>query len=74
MTTHNSECYKWHHACAIAEVERLRSAFEKPAAWMMVNNTYATACERKLRWTPAKDWHETWKAVPLFAVKVEVLE
>ena len=22
--THSEECYRWHHRCAIAEVERLR--------------------------------------------------
>ena len=22
--THSTDCYKWHHGCAIAEVERLR--------------------------------------------------
>lgn len=26
MTTHSTECYKWHHDCAVAEVERLRAA------------------------------------------------
>jgi hypothetical protein len=24
LMTHSAECYKWHHECAIAEVERLR--------------------------------------------------
>lgn len=24
--THSEECYRWHHRCAIAEVERLRLA------------------------------------------------
>ena len=23
-TTHSADCYKWHHECAVAEVERLR--------------------------------------------------
>ena len=26
MTTHSAECYKWHHECAVAEVERRRSS------------------------------------------------
>lgn len=30
MTTHSAECYKWHHACAVAEVERLRAALAEP--------------------------------------------
>ena len=25
MTTHSPECYKWHHECAVSEVERRRS-------------------------------------------------
>ena len=24
QTTHSADCYKWHHQCAIAEVQRLR--------------------------------------------------
>lgn len=24
--THSDECYQWHHACAIAEILRLRAA------------------------------------------------
>ena len=30
MTTHSAECYRWHHACAVAEVERLRAALAEP--------------------------------------------
>lgn len=26
--THSFECYQWHHECAIAEVERLRTALK----------------------------------------------
>lgn len=26
QTTHSDECYQWHHACAIAEILRLRAA------------------------------------------------
>ena len=29
MTTHSPECYRWHHDCAVAEVERLRAAIAK---------------------------------------------
>ena len=25
LKTHSDDCYKWHHDCAIAEVERLRA-------------------------------------------------
>lgn len=25
QSTHSADCYKWHHKCAIAEVERLRA-------------------------------------------------
>ena len=25
LTTHSAECWRWHHECAIAEVERLRA-------------------------------------------------
>ena len=26
QTTHSADCYKWHHECAVAEVQRLRAA------------------------------------------------
>ena len=29
QSTHSTECYKWHHDCAVAEVERLRAAIAK---------------------------------------------
>ena len=29
QTTHSEECWRWHHACAVAEVERLRARGEK---------------------------------------------
>lgn len=25
QTTHSDECWRWHHACAVAEIERLRA-------------------------------------------------
>ena len=30
LTTHSADCYKWHHECAIAEVERLRAFAAHP--------------------------------------------
>lgn len=30
QSTHSTECYKWHHECAVAEVERLRAALAEP--------------------------------------------
>lgn len=35
MSTHSTECYKWHHECAIAEIERMRA--KEPVAWMHTN-------------------------------------
>ena len=29
QSTHSTECYRWHHECAVAEVERLRAAIAK---------------------------------------------
>ena len=53
QSTHSEECYKWHHECAIAEVESLREELAeaytemrkmteqvesaKPVAWMHTN-------------------------------------
>ena len=25
QTTHSEECWRWHHACAVAKIERLRA-------------------------------------------------
>ena len=36
QSTHSADCYKWHHQCAIAEVDRLRSQPEPEAvAWIV---------------------------------------
>ena len=30
LKTHSADCYKWHHECAVAEVERLRAFAAHP--------------------------------------------
>lgn len=32
QSTHSPECFEWHHACAVAEVKRLRAAIAKREA------------------------------------------
>ena len=29
QSTHSTECYQWHHKCAVAEVQRLRAEMEE---------------------------------------------
>ena len=31
QSTHSTECYQWHHECAVAEVERLRAVLAQQA-------------------------------------------
>lgn len=37
QTTHSEECYKWHHKCAIARIERKAEPVQEPVAWMHTN-------------------------------------
>ena len=32
QSTHSADCYKWHHACAVARIERAEKV--EPVAWM----------------------------------------
>ena len=32
QSTHSEDCYKWHHACAIARIEQAEQA--QPVAWV----------------------------------------
>jgi len=41
LMTHSADCYKWHHECAIAEVERLR---EKVKSWAELEQQYQAGC------------------------------
>ena len=42
QTTHSADCYKWHHDCAVAEVERLR---EKVKPWDELEQQYQAGCD-----------------------------
>ena len=41
LKTHSAECWRWHHECAIAEVERLR---EKVKSWAELEQQYQAGC------------------------------
>lgn len=45
MTTHSPECYKWHHDCAVAEVERLRAALAQQAEPLRIDKVDAIYAE-----------------------------
>jgi hypothetical protein len=36
QSTHSADCYKWHHACAVARIERAEKQAEQaqPVAWI----------------------------------------
>ena len=33
QSTHSDDCYKWHHDCAIARIERLEEEVDQHKAW-----------------------------------------
>ena len=44
QSTHSTDCYKWHHKCAIAEVERLRLLCEE-----MLSELYVYRASKQLK-------------------------
>ena len=68
MTTHSPECYKWHHECAVAEVERLRAALAQqaePAAWMLTDAQNTRL--RFLEWQKeTRPYSGEWIKTPLY--------
>lgn len=45
QTTHSTDCYKWHHQCAIAEVQRLRAALAEQALDRMAEHARETGLD-----------------------------
>lgn len=50
-STHSEECYQWHHACAIAEVKRLRAALVKPPRKIRASTCVFPQCVSTTRTT-----------------------
>ena len=34
QSTHSDDCWRWHHECAIAKIERLAQPDQEPVAWL----------------------------------------
>ena len=34
QSTHSDDCWRWHHECAIAKIERLAQPKQEPVAWL----------------------------------------
>ena len=34
QSTHSNDCWRWHHECAIAKIERLAQPKQEPVAWL----------------------------------------
>lgn len=51
QTTHSDECWRWHHACAVAEIERLRGdkKCRHPDSCERDADGYCAKCHEEMR-------------------------